>query len=116
MTGQRIEHEKAIELGRALSNSKELTRLRRAQAALQIDKEAYFIYRQLKTGRRITGKGTDITKAAEENTVIKELIDAQEDFNRLLKEINGIVGFYVTAQEMIEIGGRDCSGCEGCRH
>jgi cell fate (sporulation/competence/biofilm development) regulator YlbF (YheA/YmcA/DUF963 family) len=108
MMKERIEFQRARELGRVLADSGELFRLRKAQAALQLDKEAEGLYRQLQVS------GEDIQDSPA-NPVIAELLSAQKEFNGLLKDVNGIIGFYVTGQESIEIKRENCSGCRGCK-
>ncbi|MGI6703284.1 MAG: YlbF family regulator [Clostridia bacterium] len=109
MAKQRDEFQYAKELGKALASSEELKRLRNAQAELELDKEAAKLYKELKTG---------IVPADEEtikgSPVVAELVSAEEGFKGLLKTINGIIGFYVTGEEKIEIGDSGYSGCSGC--
>lgn len=116
MTQQRDEHRVAIELGRVLANSEELLRLREAQAALQIDKHAMQLFQRIKTYDRDTQQPEDeIMEKAMANPTVAQLVSAQQDFNRLLREINGIIGYYVTAEENVEIRAEGCNGCSGCR-
>lgn len=109
MEGKRSEFQIAIELGQTLAESKELLRLRKAQAELGINKEAQRLYSDLKAGRIRPGEET-----IQDNPVINELLSAEEEFNRLIKTINGIIGFYVTGKETITVPDKGCSGCAGC--
>ncbi|HOC09055.1 MAG: YlbF family regulator [Clostridiales bacterium] len=110
MKRQRAEFELAVQLGKCLAQSEELTRLRKAQAELELDKEAARLYRELKEGRLDAGDKTVMEKPA-----AAELLSAEIEFNRLLKTINGIIGFYITGEENIVLHGKGCSGCRGCR-
>ena len=110
MKRQRTEFELAAQLGKRLAQSEELTRLRKAQAELELNKETARLYRELKEGRLDAGD-----KAVMENPTVMELLSAEIEFNRLLKTINSIIGFYVTGEENIELKGKDCGGCRGCR-
>ncbi len=125
MKVQRIEHQKAIELGKALAESLELQRLRKAQAELQLDKEADRLYRQLRANNDIKGDGREVhvggmiqsglEERIMENPIINELISAQQEFSKLMKDINGIIGFYVTGKENIELKRDSCNRCNGCK-
>jgi hypothetical protein len=110
MKRQRTEFELAAQLGKCLAQSEELARLRKAQAELELDKEAARLYRELKEGSLDAGD-----KTVMENPTTAELISAEIEFNRLIRTINGIIGFYVTGEENIVLHGKDCGGCRGCR-
>jgi cell fate (sporulation/competence/biofilm development) regulator YlbF (YheA/YmcA/DUF963 family) len=110
MEGKRSEFQIAIELGQALAESKELLRLRKAQAELHLNKEAQRLFSDLRAGRFKPGEQT-----IQGNPVINELLSAEEEFNRLMTTINGIIGFYVTGKETITVPDKGCSGCTGCK-
>ncbi len=47
------------------------------------------------------------------NEVMVKFLEAQQDVNMLVNEINGLIQFYVTGEDPAACGG-SCSSCAGC--
>ena len=48
------------------------------------------------------------------NPVIKEFVEAKQDAEKLLSEVNSIIHFYVTGEEQQGGCSGNCSSCGGC--
>ncbi len=122
--------EKANELGLSLKESQEFIRLEKAQAAQHADMDAQFLLMNYNRNRdELVKKASkpDITKdemqeirnemEAEytkltKNANIVEFIDAMQQFNEMMDNVNKIVASYVYPKE--EGCSGSCSTCGGC--
>lgn len=121
--------EKARELGEMLQETEEFKALKAAEAAQAEDENAKtllmeFNLRRMNLGRDIQeGKITE-AEAVEKNNkafdellekceVIKNYVNAQQAFDKVVTEINNILTYYITGQMPGECT-HDCSSCGGC--
>ena len=121
--------EKARELGEMLQETEEFKELKATEAAQAEDENAKtllmeFNLRRMNLGRDIReGKITE-AEAVEQNNkafdellekceVIKNYVNAQQAFDKVVTEINNILTYYITGQMPGECT-HDCSSCGGC--
>jgi cell fate (sporulation/competence/biofilm development) regulator YlbF (YheA/YmcA/DUF963 family) len=127
--------DKAIELGEMLEQTNEYVRYRNAEKARYSDESAVEAYEKYSKDRAILmlqmrEEGTsqeqveqikkDIIECGEElkqNKIVLEFLQAQDEFSRLLTQINGIIKHFIsddkTAKECSSSKG--CAGCAGCK-
>ena len=123
--------EKANELGLALKESQEFVRLQKAQEEQHADMDAQLLLMNYNRNRdELVKKASkaDITKdemqeirnemEAEytkltKNPKIVEFIDAMQQFNEMMDQVNKIVTSYVYPQHEEGCNG-SCSSCGGC--
>jgi len=114
----------AFQLGTAVAESDEVDRLKAIQMKLNQDKDAYDLLMRYQDARmKLDNKYQDgllVTKAEEDhlrileqqltaNSIINELIEAQESFNNLMQAV------YFAMNQAISMNAGGCSdGCEGC--
>lgn len=124
--------EKAHELGKALSSSEEFTRMVELRAQMEKDEALRlqvneFIITQRELMDMMNAEDADPDRMRElsndleriqgdlqANELFSAVMEAQHDFERLVKEMNAIIGEYVG---MGDDHDHDCGGCEGdCSH
>ena len=122
--------EKATALGEAITSSKELANMKEAQEAMMANQEANALVEEFNSKQKkfmdLTSQGVELTleqkKEAEEleqrivgNDLILAYFKAQQDFEKMLEEINQIIGKAIMGSSH----GRDacssgcCSSCSG---
>lgn len=124
-------YEKARELGEMLLETKEGKRLYDAKFVYKEDLEArkalteYMQYRNILQSKVNTGsvseeqikdeieKLNEIGKKARENKVVAELMDAEEEFSKIVNSVLGILKDTVLENEEGGCSG-SCSSCGGC--
>ncbi|RPF42665.1 YlbF family regulator [Thermodesulfitimonas autotrophica] len=117
---------KALELGTALSQCEELRNLREAEQAMFADSEARALIEEFHQCRqelefaRVRGMqpGPELQQAIGSvqarmgaNPLVRRFFEAQEQFSRILQEINQILNHAISGQGGCEPGG--CSACGG---
>jgi len=115
----------AFELGTAVAESDEVDRLKALQMKLNEDSNAYDLLMRYQEARmKLDNKyqeGLLVTKAEEDhiqileqqltaNSLINELIQAQESFNNLMQAVYFAMNQAISAHA----NGSCSSGCEGC--
>ena len=122
--------DKANELGMMLKESSEYVRLQKAQVAQQSDTDAQLLLMNYNRKREELVKRAqkeNITKdemqeirnemqaefdKLNQNANIVEFIDAMQQFNEMMDQVNHIVASYVSPHE--EGCNGSCSSCGGC--
>ena len=119
---------KAKELGQMIGDSQELNRLKKSEVALESDERGMGLmedYRLLqielvkatreKKGEVQIGEIRDMlmSKQTELNTypITLEYLEAKNNFDGLMKNINDIITFAITGEECSP---SKCSSCSGC--
>lgn len=117
---------KALELGAALSQCEELRNLREAEQAMFADPEARALIEEFHQCRqelefaRIRGikPSVELQEALNSvqvrmgaNPLVRRFFEAQEEFGRILQEINQILNHAISGQGACQPGG--CSACGG---
>ena len=125
----------AIQLGEALSQTKELLQYRETQIALQNDVPAMAIVNAIAEKRKemedlmakedtttedidkMSKEVQELESVARSNELIQAMIQAQNDFSGVMSQVNAILKYYISdeTEEGAEDGcSGDCSGCHGC--
>ncbi len=119
----------AVELGKAIANSTELTEYRKLEQEVEDDdraRELFSEYRKLQAdlaGAQYKGEPPEtieeyrkklLAKYEEIETydTTKRFLAAKARFDRLMKNINSVISFFVTGETSCSSGG--CAGCSGC--
>lgn len=120
--------EKARELGLEIAHSRELAEMKAAELAMLQDPDARQIIEEFKEKQRIyqaiqaEGKQLsesqkrdveDLEKRMIENPVIAEYFRAQQNFERILEQINSIIVQAIYG-EHAECSDECCTTCSGC--
>lgn len=121
--------EKTRELGELIQNSDEMKALKAAEVAQSEDENAKTLFLEFNMHRMNLDRNVQAGKITQEEAVeqdrkafedmleksdtIKAYVEAQEDLNRVVNEIYGILNYYITGHTP---GGcsHDCSSCGGC--
>lgn len=119
---------KARELGETIRDSAQMQRLKKAEASLGIDERGMALmedYRMLQIGmvkaareKKDEAKIRDIKetlmakqKELNDYPVTLEFLDAKNDFDEMIKNMNDIIKFAITGEECSP---SKCSSCSGC--
>lgn len=128
--------EKARELGLALSESKEFQRMNQARAAMEADEalvnalneynEKQNAIMKLMSGdadvSQVQGMSSELERLHDflmESELFSALLEAQNDFQALMKRVNRAIGLCIGMEgeeESESSCGSDCSYCSGCKH
>lgn len=127
--------EKAVELGKALAESREIAELRIAEAEYALDHQAKKLYQdyrkmleeleevKVKAGGQAMHNGymrqleeeTGRLKAlAEQNSTVKRLIEAQQAADKLTSAVNSIINYYINGEEEVKTPAGCCGKCGRC--
>lgn len=125
--------ELAIQLGMALSSSKEVVAMREAEDNLENDTEAVEVLQAIDQNQQqiadlltleedhseevnnLVKLKSELEEKALKNPSIIAVKDTQTDFANLMERVNTILRYYITGESGAEsgcIGG--CEGCKGC--
>ncbi len=123
--------EKTQELGQMIIESEEYTAMQKAEMRQTADEEAMNLIAEYNRKRadfmhrlqdpETTPEEVDkIRKQMDEeysiltqNQCISEYIEAMQNFNNLMNQVNGIIAYYVNGQRSGDCSG-NCSSCSGC--
>lgn len=130
--------EKATELGLALSNSEEFKRMQSAKAAMDSDANINGLMEQytkkqeqmVEMLENENSEGVTVSAIAKEiediqnelmnNAIFIEMMESQNQFANVMKDVNKIISAYINlgVEEESQSSGcsGDCSGCSGCIH
>ncbi len=123
---------KAHELGELIATSKELIRCQEqeitfandasAQAAVaEYDQKSKALAEEMRSGgmtpeklesfrNRMNENMQELTK----NATAKEYLEAKSAFNKLINQVNEIIGYHIRGEEEGGGCGGNCSNCSGC--
>lgn len=107
---------KARELGQLIANSKELENLRQKETDFLNDYEAQLLLKEInliKSDKSIKTDNDNLTILYERLynlTSYKNLLQAQRVFNKLIKDIQGVLNYYISGNTKINTN-KYCSGC-----
>ena len=122
--------EMARELGQAIAESPQMTRVKETEAAQAADAEAQKLvgeYNDIRTqlshkaqNEKLTGEALDAVRNELEaefnklltNDKINAFVTAQQEFEAVMGQINNIISFYVNGQQ--QSGGCSADGCASC--
>ncbi|NTW05342.1 MAG: YlbF family regulator [Peptococcaceae bacterium] len=119
---------KAKELGEAIASSVELEKMKNAELAMMNDSEASNLVAEFNNRQRffieLSDKGEELTaeqlteveemeKRVMDNELIVTFFRKQQNFERILEEINDIIARSI-AGDNLECDDEDCSSCDGC--
>jgi len=123
--------EKTQELGQMIIESEEYVAMQKAEMRQTADEEAMKLimeYNQKRTGFMQKLQNPETTPEEVEeirkqmdaeyqtltaNESISGYIEAMQNFNNLMNQVNGIIAYYVNGQQNGECSG-NCSSCGGC--
>jgi cell fate (sporulation/competence/biofilm development) regulator YlbF (YheA/YmcA/DUF963 family) len=123
--------EKTQELGQMIIESEEYTAMQKAEMRQAADADAMGLiaeYNRKRAGfmQKLQNPETtpeqveEIRKQMDEeyqnltkNECIAEYIEAMQNFNNLMNQVNGIIAYYVNGQGSSDCTG-NCSSCSGC--
>lgn len=120
--------EKAYELGQEIAASKELAEMKNAELMMMQNEEAKRIIEEFKEKQKIymslQRQGVELTpgqkedverieKAMLDNPLIYNFFKAQQNFEKVLEEINNIISQAITGQHA-SCSDECCSSCSGC--
>ncbi len=123
---------KAHELGELIADSEELKRCQEqeisfagdesAQAAVALyDEKSKALAEEMRSGSmtpeklesfraRMNENMQELTK----NATAREYLEAKSAFNKLINQVNEIIGYHIRGEEESGGCGGNCSGCSGC--
>lgn len=120
--------EKTRELGEMIQNSEEMKKAKAAEAAQAADEDAQTLLQEFNLKRMnlardmqsgeisredaIKQNNEEFEKIVEKNSSIKAYIEAKQQFDGVVNQINQILNFYITGQDPNCT--HDCSSCGGC--
>ncbi len=122
---------KAHELGELLAASEELARYQEMEMAFQSDESAQAAVAEYEkssaalseemrasamTPEKLEGfrqKMNENMAALTKNATAKEYLEAKSAFNKVIVQVNEILGYHLRGEESSGCGG-NCSGCSGC--
>ncbi|AGL01375.1 YlbF family regulator [Desulfoscipio gibsoniae] len=122
--------EKAYELGQEIAASEELNNMKNAEQSMMADPEAQSIIQEFNTkqkqyldmqkqGQQLTdaqkSEVADLEKRMLDNSLIYSFFQAQQNFEKVLEEINNIISSAITGQQA-SCSDECCSSCSGCGH
>lgn len=120
---------KAKELGELIQNSDEMKKVKELEALQEQDENAKTLLMEFNMNRMNLGRDMQSGKISEEEAVkknneafekliagseiIKNYVEAKNELDRVVNEVNGILNYYITGHAP---GGcsHDCSACGGC--
>lgn len=120
--------EKARELGEMIEDSEEMKRMKIAETLQAEDEEAQNVFGEFNLKRMNLAKDMEEGKISREEAVIKNneafsemlekseliknYIDAKNEFDRMISKINGILNYHIMGKDAGCT--HDCSTCSGC--
>ncbi|WP_347490961.1 YlbF family regulator [Desulfoscipio sp. XC116] len=122
--------EKAYELGQEIAASDELNDMKNSEMSMMQDPEAQGIIQEFNTkqkqylemqkqGQQLTDdqkkEVSDLEKRMLDNPLIYNYFQAQQKFEKVLEQINGIISNAITGQQS-SCSDECCSSCSGCGH
>lgn len=122
--------EKAYELGQEIAASEELNNMKNAEQTMMQDQEAQSIIQEFnakqkqylemqRQGQQLTEaqkkEVADLEKRMLDNPLIYSFFQAQQNFEKVLEEINNIISKAITGQQS-SCSDECCSSCSGCGH
>ncbi len=123
---------KAHELGELIAKSKELIRCQEqeitfandpgAQAAVaEYDKKSKELAEEMRSGGMTPEKlesfrtrMNENMKELNQNTIARDYLEAKSAFNKLINQVNEIIGYHIRGEEEGGGCGGNCSSCSGC--
>ncbi len=121
--------QKAKELGEAIASSEELKKMKDAEIAMMNDPEASMLVNEFNKKQRfymdMKNRGEELTKEqlAEvkiienkilDNELIVDFFRKQQNFEKILEEINDIIAKSIAGDNNATCNDIDCSTCSGC--
>ncbi|TYO97808.1 YlbF family regulator [Desulfallas thermosapovorans] len=122
--------EKAYELGQEIAASEELNNMKNAELTMMQDQEAQSIIQEFnakqrqymemqRQGQQLTEtqkkEVADLEKRMLDNPLIYSFFQAQQNFEKVLEEINNIISKAITGEQS-SCSDECCSSCSGCGH
>ncbi|WP_235436137.1 YlbF family regulator [Gottschalkia purinilytica] len=126
--------DKARELGNSISQSDEYTNLRKAEEAFHNDNESVKLLKDLEVKKKkyeslissdninnkiiksLFEEIKDIEKKIANNLIIQNLYDCQLKYDKLIKNVNTIIGYMIGSTAQSKSGRSGCKGsCSGCK-
>ena len=120
---------KAKELGELIQNSDEMKKVKELEALQEQDENAKTLLMEFNMNRMNLGRDMQSGKISEEEAVkknneafekliagseiIKNYVEAKNELDRVVNEVNGILNYYITGQQPGGCG-CDCGSCGGC--
>lgn len=108
---------KARELGHLIANSEELENLRQKEAEFLNDYEAQLLLKEIniikkdKSIKDVNDKLTILYDKLYNLTSYKNLMQAQKVFDKLIKNVQGILNYYISGSTKVNAN-KHCSGCD----
>ncbi len=122
-------HEQTHELGKQIKASKQMEELMACEKAQMEDENAKKLLQEFNLNRMNLGRDMQEGKISQEEAikknqeafdkmlneseVIRAFVEAKNNFDALVNEINGILNFYITGQDPNGCT-HNCSTCGGC--
>ena len=120
--------EKTRELGELIQNSEEMKKVKEAEAAQSLDEAAQELLKEFNLNRMnlardmqngnitreeaIEKNNKAFDEVLEKSETIKKFIEAKNEFDAVINQMNQILNFYITGQDPNCT--HDCSTCGGC--
>ena len=120
--------EKTRELGKLMQNSEEMKKVKEAEAAQSLDEAAQELLKEFNLNRMnlardmqngnitreeaIEKNNKAFDEVLEKSETIKKFIEAKNEFDAVINQMNQILNFYITGQDPNCT--HDCSTCGGC--
>lgn len=120
--------EKTRELGELIQNSEEMKKVKEAEAAQSLDEAAQELLKEFNLNRMnlardmqngnitreeaIEKNNKAFDEVLEKSETIKKFIEAKNEFDAVINQMNQILNFYITGQDPSCT--HDCSTCGGC--
>lgn len=120
--------EKTRELGELIQNSEEMKKVKDAEIAQSEDEEAQKLLQEFNLSRMnlardmqngnisreeaIEKNNKAFDEVLEKSATIKDFIDAKNEFDAVINQMNQILNYYITGQDPNCT--HDCSTCGGC--
>ena len=125
--------DKAQQLGCMIAESEERIRLSQASDKMNADEEAVKLLTTYNSNRqeaaeKLRGKNPSQEELDEfknyvqeefekivKNPLISEYIEASQEFDNMVNQVNAVLSYFITGQESAEgTCSGNCSGCSGC--
>lgn len=120
--------EKTRELGELIQNSEEMKKVKEAESAQSLDEAAQELLKEFNLNRMnlardmqngnitreeaIEKNNKAFDEVLEKSETIKKFIEAKNEFDAVINQMNQILNFYITGQDPSCT--HDCSTCGGC--
>ena len=125
--------DKAQQLGTMIAESEERIRVSQASDKMNADEEAVKLLTTYNSNRQEAAEKLRGTNPSQEeldefknyvqeefekivkNPLISEYIEASQEFDNMVNQVNAVLSYFITGQESAEgTCNGNCSGCSGC--